>query len=225
MTGQMTFDLPADARLTRADFCLSATNELALAAVDAWQNWPNRKMLLVGPEGAGKSHLAQIWAADANAILVPASELGCADIPTLAAHGKIAVEDAETLAGDPAAEAALFHLHNLLATAGSLLITARTPPRDWGLMLPDLASRMQATPLTRLDPPDDALLTAVLAKLFADRQLAISGNLIPYLVVRMDRSIAAARAMVAALDARALSQHRAITRAMAGEILDIDASE
>ena len=225
MIAQLTFDLPADARLTRADFCVSATNELALAAVDAWQDWPNHKMLLVGLEGAGKTHLAQIWAAEANATLVPASQLASADIRTLSTHGMIAVEDADTLAGDGAAEAALFHLHNLLATSGSLLMTAKTPPRDWGLILPDLASRMQATALTRLEPPDDALLTAVLAKLFGDRQLVISANLIPYLVVRMDRSIAAARALVEALDARALSQHRPITRAMAGEILDIDATE
>ena len=225
MIAQLTFDLPADARLTRADFCVSATNELALAAVDAWQDWPNHKMLLVGLEGAGKTHLAQIWAAEANATLVPASQLASADIRTLSTHGMIAVEDADTLAGDGAAEAALFHLHNLLATSGSLLMTAKTPPRDWGLILPDLASRMQATALTRLEPPDDALLTAVLAKLFGDRQLVISANLIPYLVVRMDRSIAAARVLVEALDARALSQHRPITRAMAGEILDIDATE
>ena len=225
MIRQLTFDLPADARLTRADFCVSPANALALAAVDAWRAWPNRKMLLVGPPGAGKSHLAHIWVADANALLVPASQLAGADIPALAAHGTIGVEDAEKLAGDPSAEAALFHLHNLLSSTGSLLITAKTPPRDWGLTLPDLASRMQATALTRLDPPDDALLTAILAKLFADRQLVISANLIPYLVVRMDRSVAAARALVEALDARALSQHRAITRAMAGEILDINASE
>jgi chromosomal replication initiation ATPase DnaA len=154
-----------------------------------------------------------------------AADLVAADIPALATHGAVGVEDAETLAGNPAAEAALFHLHNLLATSGSLLVTAKSPPRDWGLTLPDLASRMQATALTRLDPPDDALLTAVLAKLFADRQLAISTNLIPYLVVRMDRSIAAARRLVDVLDARALSQHRPITRAMAGEILDSGPAE
>ena len=225
MIQQLTFDLPTDSRMTRADFRLSPANALAWAAVDTWQDWPNRKMLLAGPAGAGKSHLAQIWATDARALLVPASQLAGADIPGLAAHGMIAVDDADTLAGDPAAEAALFHLHNLLAVSGHLLITAKTPPRDWGLTLPDLASRMQATALTRLEPPDDALLTAVLAKLFGDRQLAISANLIPYLVVRMDRSIAAARALVEALDSRALSQHRPITRAMAGEILDIDAPE
>ena len=225
MIQQLTFDLPADARLSRADFCVSPANALALAAVDAWHVWPNNKMLLVGPEGAGKSHLSQIWANAAQAVLVPATQLANADIPALAANGLIGVEDVDTLASNPAAETALFHLHNLLATSGSLLMTAKTPPRDWGLTLPDLASRMQATALTRLDPPDDALLTAVLAKLFTDRQLVISANLIPYLVVRMNRSIAAARTMVDALDARALSQHRPITRAMAGEILQSDLPE
>jgi chromosomal replication initiation ATPase DnaA len=217
---QLIFDLPADARLTRDDFCVSPASALALAAVDAWRTWPNHKMLLIGPEGAGKSHLAQIWANDAQAVLLPAAELAGADIPALATASAVGVEDAETLGGDPAAEAALFHLHNLLATSGSLLVTANAPPRDWGLTLPDLASRMQAAPLTRLAPPDDALLTAVLAKLFADHQLSVSPNLIAYLVVRMDRSIAAARRLVDTLDAHALAQHRPITRAMAGKILD-----
>lgn len=225
MIQQLTFDLPAEPRLSRDDFHVTPANALAFAAVSAWQTWPNNKMVLVGPEGAGKSHLAQVWANDAKAVLLPAPLLSAADIPALAAQGAVGVEDADLLSGDLAAETALFHLHNLLATSGTLLVTAKTPPRDWLLNLPDLASRMQATAQTRLDPPDDALLTAVLAKLFADRQLAISANLIPYLVIRMNRSIAAARALVDALDAHALSQHRPITRAMAGEILESDASE
>lgn len=225
MIRQLTFDLPAEARLTRADFHVTPANALALAAVDGWPDWPQNKMLLVGPEGAGKSHLAQIWADKAKAVVLPAKLIAEVDIPAVAQTRAVAVEDVEMLAGNALAEAALFHLHNLLATTGSLLLTAKSPPRDWGLTLPDLASRMQATALTRLASPDDALLSAVLAKLFADRQLAISDNLIPYLVVRMDRSISAARTLVDALDARALSQHRAVTRALAGEILDSDATQ
>jgi chromosomal replication initiation ATPase DnaA len=125
------------------------------------------------------------------------------------------------VAGDLAAETALFHLHNLMAQAGGLLlITAAAPPRDWGLGLPDLASRMQGAALARLDPPDDALLSAVLAKLFADRQIAISPALIPYLVARMDRSMAAARDLVARLDAAALARGQAVTRALAATVLD-----
>ena len=104
---------------------------------------------------------------------------------------------------------------------GALLLTAQTPPRDWGLTLPDLISRMQAAPIARLEAPDDALLSAVLVKLFADRQVAVAANLIPYLVSRMSRSIGAARALVAALDARALAEGRAISRGLAGEVLDL----
>lgn len=220
MTRQLIFDLPAADRLTRADFSVSPANSVAMAAIDGWRDWPNRKMLLIGPKGAGKSHLAQIWADDARAVRVAAGDLAALGLGDLAPDGAVAVEDAETLAGHGASETALFHLHNLLSASGTLLLTAAAPPRDWGLTLPDLASRMQATALTRLEAPDDALLGAVLAKLFSDRQLAVADTLIPYLLSRMDRSIDAARALVDALDARALSLHRPVTRALAAEILD-----
>ena len=135
-------------------------------------------------------------------------------------HGAVAVEDAEAVAGQRAHEAAFFHLHNLVTQAGHLLVTAARPPRDWGLTLPDLASRLQAAPLTRLDPPDDALLSAVLIKLFADRQITVAPALIPYLASRMDRSFAAARNLVARLDALALAEGRPVTRALAATLLD-----
>lgn len=130
------------------------------------------------------------------------------------------VEDADQIGQ---AEAQLFHLHNLVtSTGGALLLTAATPPRDWGLQLPDLLSRLQAAPIARLEAPDEGLLSAVLIKLFADRQLAVAPNLIPYLVSRMPRSVGAARALVAALDAAALALGRPVTRALAAEILEAD---
>ncbi len=220
MTRQLAFDLPIAATYLRADFYVSAVNAQAVAAIDAWHDWPGSKMLLVGPHGAGKTHLAHVWADMAAASLVQGADIGGADLSGLSAAGCVVVEDADAVAGDPVAEAALFHLHNLVTQRHSLLITAATPPRDWGAGLPDLISRLQAAPLTRLPPPDDALLSAVLIKLFADRQLEVAPNLIPYLVARMDRSIGAARALVAVLDAQALARHRAITRKLAGEVLD-----
>ena len=220
MSRQLAFDLPARDGMTRAEFFVSPANALALAALDGWQGWPGGKMLLLGPPGAGKTHLAQIWVAETGAALVPAADLAGADIPGLAAAGRVAVEDAAAIAGNPQAEAALFHLHNLLAqTGGALLLTAETPPRDWGLRLPDLLSRVQAAPVTRIEAPDDALLSAVLVKLFADRQLAVAPNLIPYLVARMPRSVGAARALVAALDAAALAEGRPVTRSLAAGLL------
>ena len=125
------------------------------------------------------------------------------------------------MAGDPRAETALFHLHNRLAERRlPLLLTAAAPPRDWGLGLPDLLSRMQGTAVTRLEPPDDALLSAALVKLFADRQIAVPASLIPWLVARMDRSLASARTLVARLDAAALARGGPVTRQLAAELLD-----
>lgn len=216
MTRQLTFDLAANAALSRADFFVSPANALALQSIDAWEQWPGRKLLLVGPEGSGKTHLAQIWAASAGAVIVAATDLGTTNLGALA-DSRVVVEDADRIGP---AEDALFHLHNLVTPKGALLLTAATPPRDWGLALPDLASRMQATPIARLDPPDDALLSAVLIKLFADRQIAVPANLIPYLVSRMPRSIGAARGLVTELDARALALGRPITRHLAADVLD-----
>ena len=216
MIRQLAFDLPGLEAMTREHFFVAPSNALALQTVEGWQHWPGHKLLLVGPEGAGKTHLVHVWAAEADAVILAAETLAEADIASLSGRA-VAVEDADRIGS---AEAQLFHLHNLATTTGALLLTARTPPRDWGLRLADLKSRMQATPIAQLDGPDDALLSAVLVKLFADRQVAVPANLIPYLVSRMPRSIGAARALVAALDARALSEARPITRSLAGDLLD-----
>lgn len=217
----MAFDLGHGESYDMAGFFPSPANASALAMIGDDAAWPGGKLVLVGPEGAGKTHLAHIWAAGGGRI-VASQDLPGLDLRALGP--RVAVEDAELIGGNRAAEEALFHLHNLILTAaqasGRLLITARTAPRDWGLRLPDLLSRMQAAALARLDPPDDALLAAVLVKLFADRQISVPPNLIPYLVARMERSIAAARDLVARLDARGLAEGRGVTRALAAEILD-----
>jgi chromosomal replication initiation ATPase DnaA len=212
---QLAFDLPNAEAMTREDFFVAPSNALALQVVEGWQDWPGRKLLLVGPEGSGKTHLAHIWAAMTGAVILPADTLCAVDVADLAGRA-VVIEDADRIVGQ---EAQLFHLHNLVTEGGALLLTARTPPRDWGLGLPDLISRMQATPIAQLDAPDDALLSAVLVKLFADRQVVVPASLIPYLVSRMPRSIGAARALVAALDARALAAGRPITRALASDVL------
>lgn len=219
MIRQLAFDLPGGEAMTRADFLVAPSNSLALEMMDGVTGWPQGRMVLVGPEGAGKTHLAQVWAAEIAASLMPATGLANVRIDALA-KGPVALDDADRLAGDGAAEAALFHLLNFMGPTNPLLMTARTPPRDWGLRLPDLVSRLQAAPVAQLGAPDDALLSAVLVKLFADRQVAVAANLIPFLVSRMPRQISAARELVAALDTRALAEGRAITRQLAGEVLD-----
>lgn len=220
MIKQLAFDLPAKAAYARDDFFVSHATYQALAAIDGWRNWPGGKMLLVGPEGAGKTHLAHIWADMSGAITVRGVDLDSEDLPELAATGAVCVEDADAVAGHPARQTALFHLHNLVAPAGRLLITAAIPPRDWGLTLPDLQSRLQAVALTLLPLPDDALMSAVLVKLFADRQITVPPNLIAYLVSRIERSIGTARRLVADLDAASLTLGRPVTRALAADLLD-----
>jgi chromosomal replication initiation ATPase DnaA len=214
---QLAFDLPAAAALRREDFFVTPANALALAAVDGWRDWPHGRLLLLGPRGAGKTHLARIWADMAGAEVVAAEALATADLPTLAEARAVVVEDAGCLS--QTAETALFHLYNMLA-GRHLLVTAANAPRDWAITLPDLASRMQAVPAAWLEAPDDALLAAVLVKLFADRQITVPANLIPYLTQRMDRSLHAAGQLVAALDAHALALGRPITRVLAAEVLD-----
>jgi chromosomal replication initiation ATPase DnaA len=216
---QLAFDLPGPEKLGREDFFVSPANAQGIAMIDLWRLWPRGMLLLVGPEGAGKTHLAQIWATEAGARVLTAEGLASADLNLLASCA-MAVEDADRIAGKPAEETAMFHLHNLMRERKlPLLLTARQPPRDWGIALPDLDSRMKAMALVRIDPPDDALLSAVLAKLFADRQVTAPPALIPYLTSRMERSIDAARQLVAELDRRALARGGPISRSDAASLL------
>ena len=215
---QMPLDLPARPATGRAHFFVSQANETALAALDDWPRWPGGKHALVGPEGSGKTHLARVWADASGARIVAAAGLGEAEVPALADHGRVAVEDVPGIA--PGAERALLHLHNLLAArGGSLLVTGRRAPRHWGLGLPDLASRIEAAGLSRLDPPDDALLAALLVKLFADRGVQAPPALVAWLLPRMERSFAAAQRIVAGIDALALAEGRPVTRALAARVL------
>lgn len=222
MPRQLSFDLPVREALGREDFFVSDANAAAVAMIEGWQGWPARKLVLTGPKGAGKTHLTHVWAALSGARIVLAADLPGADIAALAA-GPVAVENCHLIAGAKPTEDALFHLHNLaLAEGQSLLFTADAPPSFWPLALPDLASRLQATPTVSIAPPDDALLAAVMMKLFADRQLSPSPATIPFLIRRIDRSFEAARDIVERLDAASLEQRRPITPSLARDLLDND---
>jgi chromosomal replication initiation ATPase DnaA len=217
---QLSLDLITMPAQGRDDFYVSSANATAVALIEGWQNWPARKLVLNGPPGSGKTHLVHVWRDLTGAVILPASDLPNADIPALAT-GHVAVEGADTIAGNHEAEEALFHLHNLtLAEGNSLLITARAAPNHWSLALPDLASRMQGTPTCTLREPDDELLAAVLMKQMGDRQILPTPGTIPYLVRRMPRAFGDAGRVVAALDKLAMERRRPVTRALAAEVLD-----
>ncbi|MCQ0971752.1 DnaA/Hda family protein [Paracoccus sp. TK19116] len=222
MSRQLVLDLDIPPAQSRADWLVAGSNRDALAMLDAPESWPQGRLLLIGPEGAGKSHVAAFWAAERDASTIAATDLNADDADRLArTRGALVVEDADRIGGQDEAERALFHLWNLAPTRDCLLLlTARTPPRDWGLLLPDLRSRVDALTQARLGPPDQALLAAVLVKLFADRQLDVGPGLIDWLALRMDRDLGLARHLVHALDRTALSEGRRVTRPMAAELLD-----
>ena len=213
---QLALALPHAESFAREDFLTGAPNEAALAMIERWPDWADRALALVGPEGAGKSHLAAIWAEIAGARRVSARALGETNLIGALATGALVIEDAPARLD----ERALFHLLNLIREEEAyLLITARVAPARWSVALPDLASRLRAVPTVALSAPDDALLRAVLVKLFADRQLGVDSSLVSYLTTRIERSFAAARAAVETLDREALRMQRPVTRALAAELL------
>ena len=212
---QLALALDHAESFAREDFLSGPSNAAALALVEAWPDWPHRAVVLIGPEGSGKSHLAAIWAQAAGARLIAARALEEASLPSALATGALVVEDVAAGALD---ERALFHLLNLAREQDAfVLLTAHAAPMAFAIR--DLASRLKALPPIAMAPPDDALLRAVLVKLFTDRQLAVDEGLIGYLARRIERSFAAARAVVARLDAEAMRHKRPLTRAFAAEIL------
>ena len=216
---QLTFDLDHVVGYRREDFLPAASNEAALAWITRWPDWPVPVLVLYGPDGCGKTHLARIWTAQAEARWCLGAEIGRGDVADLFdPAGSCAVDD-----GEQADEKTLFHLHNaVVASRSYLLLTATRPPAAWKVGLPDLRSRLRAAASIAVDAPDDSLLAAVLVKQFADRQVRVDNALISYLVARIERSFSAAREVVARLDAASLQSGRPITLPLARATLALD---
>ncbi|HYG85862.1 MAG TPA: DnaA/Hda family protein [Azospirillum sp.] len=210
---QLPLDLGFRPAMGGDDFLVAPSNADAVAWLDRWPAWPAPALTIWGPPGCGKTHLSQVWRARSRAVVVNGVALAQADLPGLmdAAHA-VVVEEADLVAGNPGREEALFHLYNLARDAGGhLLLLARKAPSRWRVKLPDLRSRLKGAPAVGVDAPDEALLAAVLVKLFSDRQLMPSQEVIGYLLMRMERSLDAARRVVAAVDRASLAKQRPVT--------------
>ncbi len=214
---QLVLDLAHRQALGEEDFLVSTSNATAIELIDAWPHWPHPAAVVVGPKGSGKSHLANVWRLRSAAHLVPAAELTDAIVAALAERSALVVEDLDRGLAD---ERALFHLLNRAReSAVSVLLTSREAPGDMTFRVPDLRSRLRALPVVELQSPDEALLKAVLVKLFCDRQLNVEPAVIEYLSLRMERSMDAADRVVVAVDRLALAMHRKVTRPLAAEAL------
>ncbi|NWH09038.1 MAG: chromosomal replication initiator DnaA [Alphaproteobacteria bacterium] len=223
---QLPFDWGEDPAAEGAEvFLLSPSNNEAFGLINAWPTWP--ALALVGPSGSGKTHLVHIWANHAAATICELEDLPKALGSPAFGASPVAIEFKHEMKDwSQPIEEALFHLINRINAAGShLLLTGKTPPAHWPVRLPDLRTRLAAIPVTRLTAPDDSLLHALLLKLFTDRQLKVSHDVVEYLVKRLERSFAAARQAVAALDAASLAEHEEITPRLAARVLKLTGPE
>jgi len=214
---QIPLDLPHRAAMGAADFLVAPCNRDAVAWLDRWPDWPSPALVIHGAEGCGKSHLTHVWQAQSGARGIDREALTVDNLPRLLGDAGVCfLEDADRGCD----EEALLHLYNLLRERGGhLLLTARAPVARWDIRLPDLKSRLAAAMSVAVDAPDDELIAGVLIKHFMDRQIRVDPSVVTFLLGRMERSFAAARRIVAALDVAGLAEKRGITVPLAREVL------
>lgn len=225
---QLVLDLGHRPALGREDFLVAPGNRVAVAWIDRWPDWPGPTLALHGPAGAGKSHLGEVWRAASGAARIDGAMLAAAEPRALLGEAQACVLDnlEDAVAGDEVCAGNLLRLYNMLVErGGNLLLLGRNAPARWPVRLRDLRTRLAAVPAIELSAPDDALIEALLIKLFADRQLRVGAEVVRFLVPRIERSFAAARALVEALDKAALACGREITVPLARTVLALSETE
>ncbi len=222
---QIPLDLGHRPALGRDDFLVMPSNELAVEVIDSWPQWQAFAIALCGPPGSGKSHLCQVWRASSGAVEINAESLEKQEPPELIGDATCCVVDGveEALETSSELQRRLFHLYNMMRERdGYLLVSGREAPARWRCDLADLRSRLSTLPVFELGAPDDMLIEAVLVKMFADRQLKVSPEVLRYILPRMERSFASARALVTAIDASSLELRRDITIPLVRDVLESD---
>ena len=222
---QLVLDFEHRPSLGGDDFLVAPCNSEAVGWLDQWLEWPGPALVVYGPDGCGKTHLGQVFLGTTGGVKIMPEMLVSCDPPTLlGAAPACLVEDADRLVqgqGNKELEVALFHLYNWVREEGRrLMLTASQAPARWPIILPDLASRIRAAVAVEIGPPDDALITAVMVKQFADRQLAIDNDVVTFVQARMERSFSYIRRLVEATDKLAMAEHRRITTPLMRRVLE-----
>ena len=220
MSNQLSFSLSKKENLDRDNYFVSQANQSAVSLIEDWINWPSRKLILVGSEGSGKTHLGHLWAGEVGATIISATTLMEQQISELS-KAPVLVEDINEIQRNQPVEIVLFHLHNLLYSEGhSLLMTSQILPGRLSFSLEDLQSRIEASTIAKLHPVDDDLLGAILIKMFADRQIYFSDKLLNYVLSRVERSYTAAKLFVEEVDSKAMAESRVIGKKLVRDILE-----
>ncbi|MEM7242947.1 MAG: chromosomal replication initiator DnaA [Pseudomonadota bacterium] len=217
MAEQLALDFPCQTAFGEEDYFVSSANRFAVGLIENWAEWPDKRLVLLGERGSGKTHLARIWADRAGAVFLDIQTLDVSDGQLDLTH-PVVLENLENL--PRAQEQQMFHLLNLCAQADQfILLTGRGSVGNWGIQLPDLESRLRQITPAKIDAPDDDLLLAVMMKQFQDRQIALSPKVMGFLSKRMVRSFEAVSELVASLDHISLQEHSKITLDHAKRIL------
>ena len=227
MTGknQLSLEFPHRPYMGREDFIVSSCNAEAFAAVDRWPEWPFFALCVYGPENCGKTHLTHIFS-DKVSVLThypyqsPRIEAGkiTLELPPLLfeRHRCLVVENLS----EEIDQEAMFHLYNLYRNeGGNILFTSRRAPARLDIRLPDLRSRLNIIPSVEISEPDDELLSALIIKLFMDRQITVSLDIVRYILVNMQRSFAYAEKLVNEIDNISLAYKRAVSVAIVKEAI------
>jgi chromosomal replication initiation ATPase DnaA len=220
MSNQLSFSLTKKETLDRDNYFVSQANRGAVSLIEDWINWPSQKLILVGSEGSGKTHLGHLWAGEVGATIISATTLMEQQISELS-KAPVLVEDINEIQRNQPVEIVLFHLHNLLHSEGhSLLMTSQILPGRLRFSLEDLQSWIEASTIAKLHPVDDDLLGAILIKMFADRQIYFSDKLLTYVLSRVERSYTAAKLFVEEVDSKAMAESRVIGKKLVRDILE-----
>lgn len=213
---QYPLPLPREQKMSAEDFMVTESNREALMWIEQWPDWPSHCLVLYGPTGSGKTHLAEIWRQRSSAEIMSSFNIR----PDISAPTNIIIDNADVAADNDLAEENLFHLfNNLRELGGFMLLTANNAPTEWGIMLPDLRSRLVASTAVALLAPDDQLLSAMLIKQFRDRQLQVEAGVIDYILPRIERSADAVRNIVNSLDNASLASGKGITISLVRKIM------